>query len=551
MNRKLLAFLLAMLLGGNAMATIKNPMLWADVPDPDVIRVGDTFYLVSTTMHLMPGAPVMASKDLQNWETVGYIFDKLTDSPKYDLAFSLPLDQQKGKGVGTVYGRGQWATSLKYHDGKFWALLAPNEAGAMGDTYIFTAPKAEGPWTIHSRLRHFHDATLFFDTDGTPYVFFGTGEMCQLTRDLKGVVEGSLRHYFQRESDERGLLEGTRVIKHNGTYYAMLISQSYGPGQHRREVCYRTKDLNGKWEKNVILQSDFGGFSYLAQGTIVDTEEGDWYGIMFQDRGGVGRVLTLSPVRWLDGWPMLGDEYNKVPEVMRPYKSGQPEAAIVKSDDFSVEKLGLHWQWNHNPVDNAWSLKERPGFLRLKTSRVVPNLYLAPNTLTQRMEGPTCSGYIRMDLSKMKDGDCAGLAAFNGDSGVLTIKKEGKKLVLQMTEQKVSLTDREKAVTKVEEKIVETVDLSAAFKSQTSKNKSQIIYLRLDGDFQPRHGDAANFYYSLDGQQWTKIGTENYRMQFDYRRFFMGSKFGIFNYATKKVGGYVDVDEFSYSKTEK
>ena len=248
---------------------------------------------------------------------------------------------------------------------------------------------------------------------------------------------------------------------------------------------------------------------------------------------------------------MLGDEYNKVPEVTRPYKSGQPEAAIVKSDDFSAEKLGLHWQWNHNPVDNAWSLKERPGFLRLKTSRVVPNLYLAPNTLTQRMEGPTCSGYIRMDLSKMKDGDCAGLAAFNGDSGVLTIKKEGKKLVLQMTEQKVSLTDREKAVTKVEEKVVETVDLSTAFKSQASKNKSQIIYLRLDGDFQPRHGDAANFYYSLDGQQWTKIGTENYRMQFDYRRFFMGSKFGIFNYATKKVGGYVDVDEFCYSKTEK
>jgi beta-xylosidase len=225
---------------------------------------------------------------------------------------------------------------------------------------------------------------------------------------------------------------------------------------------------------------------------------------------------------------------------MRPYKSGQPEAAIVKSDDFSAEKLGLHWQWNHNPVDNAWSLKERPGYLRLKTSRVVPNLYLAPNTLTQRMEGPTCSGYICMDLSKMKDGDCAGLAAFNGDSGVLTIKKQGKKLVLQMSEQKVSLTDREKAVTKVEEKLVESVEL-----------KQNKIWLRLDGDFQPRHGDAANFYYSLDGEQWTKIGTENYRMQFDYRRFFMGTKFGIFNYATKKVGGYVDVDEFCYSKTEK
>ena len=539
MKKLLLTLAAALLMGAGAQAQIKNPMLWADVPDPDVIRVGDTFYLVSTTMHLMPGGPIMASKDLKNWETVGYIFDKLTDSPKYDLQ------------EGTVYGRGQWATSLKYHDGKFWALLAPNEPGSMGDTYIFTAEKAEGPWTIHSRLRHFHDATLFFDEDGTPYVFFGTGEMCQLTRDLKGVVEGSLRHYFQREADERGLLEGTRVIKHNGTYYALLISHVYAPGRHRREVCYRTKDLNGTWEKNTVLESDFGGFSYLAQGTIVDTEEGDWYGIMFQDRGGVGRVLTLSPVRWIDGWPQLGDENGKVPETMRPYRSGMPEKGIVCSDDFSGEKLGLHWEWNHNPIDNAWSLKERPGFLRLKTNRVVENLYLAPNTLTQRMEGPTCSGYIAMDISKMKDGDCAGLAAFNGDSGVLTIKKQGKKYVLEMSEQKVSLTDREKAVTNVEVKVIETVDLSAAFKSQTSKSKSQIIYLRLDGDFRPGHHDVANFYYSLDGENWTKIGTENYRMIFDYRRFFMGTKFGIFNYATKKAGGYVDVDAFVYSKSEK
>ena len=531
-------------------APIKNPMLWADVPDPDVIRVGDTFYLVSTTMHLMPGAPVMASKDLKNWETISYIFDKLTDSPKYDLSFTLPLDQQKGEGVGTVYGRGQWATSLKYHDGKFWALLAPNERGAMGDTYIFTAEKAEGPWTIHSRLRHFHDATLFFDEDGTPYVFFGTGEMCQLTRDLKGVVEGSLRHYFQREEEERGLLEGTRVIKHNGTYYAMLISQAYGSGLNRREVCYRTKNLNGKWEKNVILESPFGGFSYLAQGTIVDTEEGDWYGIMFQDRGGVGRVLTLSPVRWIDGWPMLGDENYKVPDIMRPYKSGQPVKGIVLPDEFENTQLGLNWQWNHNPVDHAWSLTERPGYLRLKSSRIVPNLYLAPNTLTQRMEGPACSGYICMDLSKLKDGDCTGLSAFNGDSGVLTIKKKGKKLILEMSEQKVTLTEREKAVTNVEEKLIETVDLT-----QLVNAKQPMIWLRLDGEFRPngRRGghDAANFFYSLDGEQWTQVGTRNYRMIFDYRRFFMGTKFGIFYYATQKTGGYVDVDYFKYSCEEK
>lgn len=510
---------------------IQNPMLWADVPDPDVIRVGDTFYLVSTTMHLMPGAPVMASKDLKNWETVGYIFDRLTDSPKYDLL------------EGTAYGRGQWATSLKYHKGKFYALLAPNEQGAMGDTYIFSADKAEGPWHIVSRMRHFHDCSLFFDDDDRVYVIYGTGEMMELKPDLSDVIEGTHQHIFQREPDERGLLEGSRVIKHNGKYYLLMISHVYAPGKHRREVCYRADDIHGPYEKQVILESEFGGFSYEAQGTIVDTPDGDWYGIIFQDRGGVGRVLTVMPCRWINGWPMLGDENGKVPETVRPLVSGQPTTSIVKSDDFSADKLGLHWQWNHNPINEAWSLTERSGHLRLKTNRIVDNLYLAPNTLTQRMEGPTCSGSIVMDISKMKDGDCAGLAAFNSDTGALTIKKKGKKLTLEMTEMTVRLTDRDKEVEKVEEKTIESV----ALHPQTSK-----IWLRIDADFRPTGGrggrDAANFYYSLDGKEWTKIGTADYRMQFDWQRFFMGTKFGIFCFATKKKGGYVDVDEFAYHR---
>ena len=511
---------------------IQNPMLWADVPDPDVIRVGDTFYLVSTTMHLMPGAPIMKSKDLKNWETVGYIFDKLTDSPKYDLL------------QGTAYGRGQWATSLKYHKGKFYALLAPNEQGAMGDTYIFSSEKAEGPWTIVSRMRHFHDCSLFFDDDDRVYVIYGTGEMMELKADLSDVIEGTHRQIFQREEDEKGLLEGSRVIKHNGKYYLLMISHTYGPGKHRREVCYRSDNIQGPWEKQVILESEFGGFSYEAQGTIVDTEDGDWYGIIFQDRGGVGRVLTVMPCRWINGWPMLGDENGKVPDTVRPLKSGEPEATIVKADDFSQAKLGLHWQWNHNPIDQAWSLTERPGYLRLKTNRVVPNIYLAPNTLTQRMEGPSCSGIIVMDLSKMKDGDRAGLAAFNSDTGALTVKKTGKKLTLEMNELKVELTDRNKEVKNVEEKTIESVEL-----------KQQKIWLRIDADFRPVKAqgfmpgkDLATFYYSLDGETWTKMGSD-YKMGFDWRRFFMGSKFGIFNYATKKAGGYVDIDTFDYRRT--
>ena len=512
---------------------IQNPMLWADCPDPDVIRVGDTYYLVTTTMHLMPGAPVMASKDLKNWETVGYIFDRLTDSPKYDMQ------------EGTVYGRGQWATSLKYHKGKFYALLAPNERGKMGDTYIFTADKAEGPWTVLSRMRHFHDCSLFFDDDDRVYVVYGTGELMELKKDLSDVIEGTHKQIFQREADERGLLEGSRVIKHNGKYYLLMISHVYAPGKHRREVCYRADDIHGPYEKQVILESEFGGFSYEAQGTIVDSEDGDWYGIIFQDRGGVGRVLTVMPCRWINGWPMLGDENGKVPDQVRALKSGQPEKGIVCSDDFSSSRLGLHWQWNHNPQDNAWSLQEREGFLRLKTSRVVNTLFLAPNTLTQRMEGPTCSGSIALDVAKMKDGDRAGLAAFNSDTGALIIKKDGKNLTLEMTEMSAKLASDTKAVTDVDEKVIESVPLALPAKQST-------IWLRIDGDFRPggRGGgkDAANFYYSLDGTEWTQIGTHDYRMRFDWQRFFMGPKFGIFCYATKKVGGWVDVDAFNYEK---
>ena len=506
---------------------VKNPMMWADVPDPDVLRVGDTYYLVSTTMHLMPGAPIMRSKDLKNWETVGYIFDKLTDSPKYDLK------------EGTAYGRGQWATSLKYHNGRFYALMAPNEAGAMGDTYIYTAEKAEGPWTLLSRMRHFHDCSLFFDDDNRVYVIYGTGEMMELKSDLSDVIEGSHHQLFKREADETGILEGSRMLKYKGHYYLLMISQVWGvPGRYRREVCYRADDIRGPYEKKVILQSPFGGFPHVGQGTIVDSEYGDWYGIIFQDRGGVGRVLTLMPCRWINGWPMLGDEEGLVPTRVRALVSGQPETHIVCSDDFSAEKLGLHWQWNHNPVDAAWSLTERPGWLRLKTSRVVPNLYLAPNTLTQRMEGPTCSGSVKLDLSKMKDGDCAGFSAFNSDAGILMVKKNGRKLVLTLNEQSVKLSEREKAVEQVDDKVIASVPLMAS-----------ILWLRINADFNVGR-DMAQFYYSTDGEQWTQLGGD-YKLRFDWQRFFMGSKFAIFNYATKRLGGYIDVDCFNYSVTEK
>ena len=500
----------------------KNPVLWADVPDPDVIRVGDDYWLVSTTMHLMPGAPVMHSKDLVNWKTVSYVFPSLHDTPKYDMQ------------EGTVYGRGQWATSLRYHNGLYYLYFSPNDAPYKG--YVYTTKDPREGWTLAHRIPHFHDASLFFDDDGRAYVFYGTGEMKELLPDLSGVKEGGLSgKVFERDAEENGLLEGSRVVKHDGKYYLIMIS--WPKNKPRRQLVYRADNIQGPYEKKVILESTFGGFPYAAQGTIVDDGKGNWYGVIFQDRGGCGRVLTLMPCTWKDGWPMLGDENGKIPAVMGKPVAGYDGGEIVSSDEFDSDKMNIDWQWNHNPINDAWSLTERPGFMRLKTSRVVPNLYVAPNTLTQRMEGPECKGIVKMDISKMKDGDVAGLSAFNGDAGVVQVKKQGKKLILVAESQSCKMTDKEKLIT--------DVAITEAYRQELDK-KTKDVYFRLDADFRPGK-DLATLYYSIDGENWTKV-LGDYKMIFDYRRFFMGSKFAIFNYATKKKGGYVDVDWFRYER---
>jgi len=503
--------------------TCTNPMMWADVPDMSITRNCNDYYLISTTMHLMPGAPVMKSQDLVHWEIASYVFDSLYDNSKYNL-----ID-------GTVYGRGQWASSIRFHNGKYYVLFSPNDQPFR--SYIFTSnDPSTDKWKLHARMQHFHDASLFFDDDGRVYVFSGTGSLRELKSDLSDVKpDGVDMKIFERDKDETGLLEGSQVVKHNGKYYLLMIS--WPGGKPRRQVCYRADNITGPYEKKIILQDKFADFPYCGQGCITDDENGNWYGLIFQDRNGVGRVPLLMPVRWVDGWPMLGDENGKVPLTWEvPLKPRDTGKRLVESDDFSGKQLKINWQWNHNPENSAWSLTERKGYLRLKTSRVVDNLFAAPNSLTQRMEGPKCSGVVSIDASKMKDGDVAGLSAFNGDAGVLSVIMEGNKKYVTLASNSVSL-DNNKAITSVKVEEMGRVELT--------KN---IVYLRVDGDFNLGK-DLATFFYSFDNKNWTPIGSE-YKMIFDYRRFFMGSKFAIFNYATKTTGGYVDVDFFDYKREE-
>lgn len=502
-------------------ATVANPMIWADAPDPDVIRVGDDFYLVSTTMHLMPGCPIMKSRNLKDWEIIGYVFDSIHDTPRYDLR------------EGTCYGRGQWATSLKYHDGRFYVLFSANDDPHR--SFIYTAGDPAGPWTLVSRPEHFHDASLLFDDDGRVYIYSGSGQIRvrEMLPDLSDVKPGGLDTIVvRRDAEETNLLEGSRAIKHNGKYYLLAIS--WPSGMPRRQLCYRADKIEGPYEKREILCSQFGGFSYAGQGTIVDGPNGDWWGVIFQDRGGVGRVLTLEPCTWTNGWPMLGDRYGLIPDsVATSYPDGGI-TNLICSDSFDADSLALCWQWNHNPVDSAWSLTEQPGALRLHTARVVPNLFLAPNTISQRMAGPECSATVELDLSGMTDGDVAGFSAFNGDAGVLAIERLGDSLELTMQEQNVSLDINDKSITDV------AVTEHARLPLKTNK-----IQLRIDADFRPGR-DTARFYWSTDGSEWHRIGPD-FKMRFDYMRLFMGTRFAIFCYATRALGGHIDVTNFSYT----
>lgn len=512
--------------GSLAPGTMHNPMIWADAPDPDVIRVDSTYYMVTTTMHLMPGAPVMKSADLVHWQTIGYVFDRLTDNPRYDLE------------GGNVYGRGQWATSLRWRDGRFYVLFSPNDEPWR--CYIYTATDAAGPWTLLCRDRHFHDASLLLDDDGRAYVVYngGTIHLTQLQDDLSGVKPGGLDcDIIFPDSTETGLHEGSRVIKHGGKYYAMVIS--WPSGKPRRQLCYRADTLTGPWEKCVVLESTFGGFPYVGQGTIVDTPEGDWWGVIFQDRGGVGRVLTLNPCTWRDGWPMLGDESGRVPaEIVKPLATDTSGCGVVESDEFSRGRKSLLWQWNHNPVDSGWSLTERKGHLRLRTTRLADNIYMAPNTISQRMEGPHCRGEIKLDISGMKPGDRAGLAAFNGDSGLLQVERgtDGTSR-LSAISSTVKMASPAKSVTGTDDRVLGSVGLGRA----------KSVCLRISGDFTPG-ADTARFYYSTDsGRHWKELG-EPFKMKFDFARMFMGTRFAIYNYATVQTGGCIDVDYFRYEK---
>lgn len=513
-------------------ATIANPFIWSDVPDDDIIRVGNNYYMVSTTMFFTPGAPIMKSNDLVSWEICNYVYDTYANGDVQNLA--------NGK---HDYAHGQWATSLRYHNGYYYVFFG---SYGSGKSYIYKTDDIEnGTWTRSEINGMYHDASLLFDDDGRNYLVYGGGgeiKIKELNAEMTGFKSGGADKTLFKTGLDGLAGEGAHVHKIGDYYYVFVIA--WPSGKRRIELCYRSKELLGYYEGKTVLDSGLGTYGAgVAQGGIVDTPDGKWYGLLFQDHGAVGRIPVLVPVTWQDNWPMMG--VNGKAPVTFEVDGGYNGTRLATDDSFDYDsnKLKLEWQWNHNPDNTAWSVTERKGFLRLTNKHTAKSVIHARNTLTMRTEGPACTSYIALDTKGMKPGDHAGLSAFQykyGNVGV-RVEDDGTKKIYMAENGGYGGSD----ILGSYDKIVEQVNL----RGDNILLKAEFKFNNVDANFNVSNNiDKVNFFYSYDGANWTKIGNE-LSMSYDLKMF-TGYRSAIYSYGTKNTGGYADIDFFYYERDE-
>ena len=504
--------------------TYANPLFYDEFSDPDPIRVGRDFYLTGTTMHSMPGLPVLHSRDLVNWSLLGYAVDRLDLGPEYRLE-----DGQQ------AYGRGIWAPSLRWHDGTFYIFSNVNGH----TTQLFRARDPRGPWTRTPMKRSLHDLSVLFDDDGKVYVVWGYRAIhfAQLDDSLTDVLPGTERIIIDESA---GMGEGLHFYRIGGKYY--ITSAWYA--DRMRMPCARADRPEGPYEVNLAISADedFGvtkgyrlrsdttlpfqvwppdsqarGKISLHQGGIVDTPAGDWWGLSMMDANSVGRLTALSPVTWKDGWPYFGLPGNlgRTPRIWVKPRTGAtspPTAPYVRSDGFGGPALANVWQWNHVPDDTRWSLSERRGYLRLH-SLPAPDLWWARNTLTQRAVGPRSTPTAVLETAGMRPGDVAGLALFNWPYAWIGVHRDSAGWALERYDRSTDRTARR--------------PFSATR-----------VWLRADCDFLT---EQARFSYSTDGKRFEPLG-DAFTMVFQLKTF-QGVRYALFHYnLLGAAGGWADFD---------
>ena len=523
----------------NGNGTYTNPLFYDEFSDPDILRVGDDYYLAGTTMHTVPGLVILHSKDLVNWENISYCFDRFDFD---DDAFSLKNHKE-------IYGQGVWAPAIRYANGQFYVFTNINGKGLQ----CYTSKDIHGPWKHHNMQGRIYDLSVLFDDDGKIYAIHGYGEVkcTELKSDMSGPIEETERTIIP-EGNAVG--EGHHMYKIGGMYY--LISTDYRP--NGRTLCSRSKSIWGPYETITITADETFGYhaasltqvpqgeqyrighdgtkfgipevakdatacTNIHQGGIVEDQSGQWWALLMMDFHSIGRTVTLAPITWKDGWPMLGLEgiLGRTPRTwLKPNinASVQPHAPYERSETFNGKTLGRVWQWNHNPDDRKWRLKN--GRLRLQ-SMPAEQLMWARNTLTQRVIGPVSIATVDLYTKGMKDGDVAGLGNINVPCSWIGIVKDGQQTILRCFEQATN----------------DTIDTSVT----TDK-----LWLRIVGNYDH---DSAHYEYSLDGERYQQIGRE---MPLSYQLIsFQGSRHALFAFNYKgKNGGYAEFDNFSVEEPQ-
>jgi beta-xylosidase len=489
-------------------------VLWQDLADIDIFRVDDTYYYSASTMHYSPGAPILRSYDLVNWEHAGHSVPRLDFGSKYDM------NGARG------YVRGIWASFLGYRKSNstfYWGGCID-----FSKTYIYTARSVEGPWTRHTTLDYcYFDAGLLVDDNDKMYVAYGNTTISVAELSADGRTQVRSQQVFSTPSSV-GTLEGARFYKINGNYYIFLTRPANGQ--------YILKSTNGPFGPYTLRQvlldlpGPISGGGVPHQGGLVQTQNGAWYYLGFIDAYPGGRVPALAPVTWTsDGWPVLqtvngrwGATY-PYPNVPRPPRQVK---APVGTDTFAGTTLGPEWEWNHNPDTGRYTVNNG---LRLQTATVTNDLYSARNTLTHRIQGPTSTATIELDYSAMQDGDRAGLALLRDSSAWIGVKREGSGNRLVMVNNLTMDSNWNTTATGTE---VAGTGISGGR-----------IWLRVNADIRPGTGRQGRFSYSTDGVNFTSFGPA-FTMGNAWQ-FFMGYRYAIFNHATRSLGGAVTVRRFS------
>ena len=497
----------------------RNPVLFLDYSDPDVIRVGPDYYLVASSFSCVPGLPILHSTDLVNWEFEAYALPRL-EPEDY---FSTPR-----------HGEGVWAPSLRFHAGTFYIYYPDPDRGI----YVVTATNPKGPWSPPHLVQGGKgriDPCPLWDDDGKVYLVHAWAHsrgpvsnrlsVETLAPDGRSVTGPEVDVVDGAALDGWTVIEGPKFYKRNGYYYLFAPAGGVPTGY---QGVFRSRSVLGPYENRIVLVKGKTPINGPHQGAWVDTVQGeDWF-LHFQDRGAFGRVVHLEPMRWRsDDWPVMGsdpaDTGQGVPvSTADKPRTERPSAVMTlpTSDEFNSALLGPQWQWQANPKADFYSLTAKPGFLRLTAvASDQASLWNTPQLLLQKFPGPSFSATTTVDLSGGREGDRAGLVVFGNDYGWVGLQKTPDGC-------RVSFGLNRGAVNGKTE-IVQSVPVS-----------SSSVTLRVSVEA----NSIVRFSWSETGEEFSSIG-EAFRAQPDK---WVGSKVGLFADGKAQAGdpGHADFDWF-------